>query len=102
MARTIKGRDKKGRPTKGQKTHSPQERKKSEYMLVLCLFVFLFVPTTGPENMMNSWGQPKKKGQNWSTTHVSVFGKQNQRLNMGIMNDSPLDTIDQWVAFSSV
>jgi hypothetical protein len=64
---------------------------RNKYEYACLMFVcFLVCSYKGPENMMNSWGQQRKRGQNWSTTHVSVFGKQTQMLNMGIMNDSPL------------
>jgi hypothetical protein len=75
MATTIimQGRQK-GKAKERPKDAQPSATKSKVNMLVLCLFVFSFVPTTGPENMMNSWGQQtKKRGANWSTTHVSVL-----------------------------
>jgi len=83
MARTIKGETKREGQRKAKRCTALMNQKKRWICLsYVCLLSGLFL-----QQALKTWWIPganqKNKGQNWSTTHVSVFGKQTQKVKLG-------------------
>jgi hypothetical protein len=92
--RTITVETKREGQRKAKRHTQPSGTQKQSECACLMFVCFLVCSYNRPWKHDEFLGQTKK-GQNWSTTHVSGFGKKTQRLNMGIMNDAPLDTLYQ-------